>query len=73
VPYDYLDLDRTDVWQLTEAAEEFAELMDFIDTLPFKATGRMLIIYDDSGALFRRTAIIRKRTFVTNSSGFGRI
>ena len=50
VPYDYLDLDRTDVWQLTEAAEEFAELMRFIDTLPFKATGRMLIIYDDSGA-----------------------
>lgn len=50
VPYDYLDLDRTDVWQLTEAAAEFAELMDFIGTLPFKATGRMLIIYDDSGA-----------------------
>lgn len=50
VPYDYLDLDRTDVWQFTEAAEEFAELMDFIAALPFKATGRMLIIYDDSGA-----------------------
>ncbi len=50
VPYDYLDLDRTDVWQFTEAAEEFAELMNFIGTLPFKTTGRMLIIYDDSGA-----------------------
>lgn len=50
VPYEYLDLDRTDVWQTTEAAEEFAELIDFIKTLPFKATGRILIIYDASGA-----------------------
>ena len=50
VPYNYLDLDRTEVWRPTEAAEEFSLLMDFIRTLPFKATGRMLIIYDDSGA-----------------------
>lgn len=50
VPYNYLDLDRVEVWRLTEAAEEFSLLMDFIHTLPFKATGRMLIIYDDSGA-----------------------
>ena len=49
VPYDYLDLDKPELWQLTEAAEEFSLLMDFIRTLPFKATGRMLIIYDDSG------------------------
>ena len=49
VPYDYLDLDQTDLWLPTEAANEFALLMDFIATLPFKATGRMLIIYDDAG------------------------
>ena len=49
-PYDYLDLDRPELWRPTEAAEEFSELTDFLATLPFKATGRMLIIYDDSGA-----------------------
>jgi hypothetical protein len=35
--------------EFTEAAEEFASLTDFIKTLPFKTTGRMLIIYDDAG------------------------
>lgn len=47
-PDSYFDLDRTDLWSLTEAANEFALLMDFIRTLPFKSTGRMLIMYDDS-------------------------
>ena len=42
----YLDLDNTDLWEQTESATEFSLLMDFIDTLPFKATGRMLIMYD---------------------------
>ena len=46
---DYYDLDRTELWHPTPEAEEFSELMDFIATLPFKATGRMLIMYDDSG------------------------
>ncbi|HEX8640261.1 MAG TPA: hypothetical protein VF704_03795 [Allosphingosinicella sp.] len=45
----YYDLDRTELWRPSEEAEEFAELMAFIATLPFKATGRMLIMYDDSG------------------------
>jgi hypothetical protein len=45
----YYDLDDTDVWQPSGEAEEFPELMDFLATLPFAATGRMLIIYDDSG------------------------
>jgi hypothetical protein len=45
----YYDLDDTAVWQPSEEAAEFSELMDFIETLPFAATGRMLIIYDDSG------------------------
>jgi hypothetical protein len=46
---DYYDLDRTGLWQPSEEAAEFSELMDFIATLPFAATGRMLIIYDDGG------------------------
>jgi hypothetical protein len=45
-PYNYYDLDSPELWQRTEAATEFARLMDFINTLPFKATGRMLIMYD---------------------------
>jgi hypothetical protein len=48
-PYNYLDLDRAELWHPTEAAEEFSELMDFIKTLPFKSTGRILVIYDDGG------------------------
>ncbi|MEA3053732.1 MAG: hypothetical protein QOG72_2635 [Sphingomonadales bacterium] len=46
---DYYDLDRTELWRPSEEAGEFSELMDFIATLPFAATGRMLIIYDGSG------------------------
>ncbi|HWT12617.1 MAG TPA: hypothetical protein VN231_07680 [Allosphingosinicella sp.] len=45
----YYDLDRPDLWEPSEDAEEFRELMDFIATLPFRATGRMIIMYDDSG------------------------
>ena len=46
---DYYDLDACDLWQPTPDSEEFSELMDFIATLPFEATGRMIIMYDDSG------------------------
>jgi hypothetical protein len=46
---DYYDLDRPDLWRPSEEAAEFPELMDFIATLPFDATGRMLIIYDGGG------------------------
>ncbi len=49
LPENYYDLDRTEVWTRSEEAGEFSELMDFIDTLPFEATGRMLIIYDPEG------------------------
>ena len=49
VPYNYLDLDKTELWEPTKAAAEFSLLMDFLRTLPFQATGRMLIIYDDAG------------------------
>lgn len=47
LPDDYFDLDKTEIWHPTVYANEFALLMDFIATLPFKATGRMLIMYDD--------------------------
>jgi hypothetical protein len=43
----YFDLDKTELWHPTENANDFSLLMDFIRTLPFKATGRMLIMYDD--------------------------
>lgn len=48
-PYDYLDLDKPDLWLPTAAAEEFAPLTAFIESLPFAATGRVLIIYDNGG------------------------
>ena len=47
LPDSYFDLDRTELWKPSANAGEFALLMDFIGTLPFKATGRMLIMYDD--------------------------
>lgn len=47
--YDYLDLDKPDLWEPTPAAEEFAPLIEFIRKLPFAATGRILIIYDNGG------------------------
>jgi hypothetical protein len=46
-PDRYFDLDKTELWHPTVHANEFALLMDFIGSLPFAATGRMLIIYDD--------------------------
>jgi hypothetical protein len=49
VPYNYLDLDQPELWEPSEAVDEFSLLVDFIATLPFQATGRMLIIYDNSG------------------------
>jgi hypothetical protein len=47
MPDSYFDLNNTELWQPTPASSEFSLLMDFIATLPFKATGRMLIMYDD--------------------------
>jgi hypothetical protein len=48
-PYNYLDLDKPELWEPTEWASKFSLLMDFIKTLPFERTGRILIIYDDKG------------------------
>ena len=47
LPDSYFDLDRTELWHPTVHANEFSLLMDFIRTLPFESTGRMLIMYDD--------------------------
>jgi hypothetical protein len=47
LPDSYFDLDKTDLWHPTIHANEFALLMDFIGTLPFQATGRMLVFYDN--------------------------
>lgn len=46
-PDSYFDLDREGLWQPTAACNEFALLVDFIKTLPFKSTGRMMIMYDN--------------------------
>jgi hypothetical protein len=43
---DYYALDRPELWSPTPEAEEFAPLMAFIATLPFEATGRIIIMYD---------------------------
>ena len=46
-PDNYFDLDKSELWRPTDASGEFVLLMDFIATLPFESTGRMLIMYDD--------------------------
>lgn len=46
---DYYDLDRCEGWSASPDAGEFPELMEFIATLPFAATARMLIMYDPDG------------------------
>lgn len=46
---DYYVLDRPDLWRPTADADEFAPLMDFLATLPFAATGRMIVMYDFNG------------------------
>ena len=48
-PFRYHDITKPDLWEPSEYASDFAELIDFIDTLPFKATSRMIIMADDKG------------------------
>lgn len=45
----YHDLRTCSLWKPGPAAEHFAELMDFIGTLPFEDTARMLIMCDAGG------------------------
>jgi hypothetical protein len=47
--HDYFHLDQPDLWRLAEGADEFAEVMAFVRTLPFKSTGRIMIMYDFNG------------------------
>lgn len=47
-PFNYYDLDQPELWRRTEAAQEFSLLMNFVETLPFKDTARILIMYDDT-------------------------
>lgn len=49
-PFSYFDLDKPELWERTDKVDGFAELMAFIDTLPFKATARMIILCEDGGA-----------------------
>jgi len=46
---DYYALDRAEEWRPTPEAGEFAPLMEFIATLPFAETGRMIVMYDFNG------------------------
>ncbi len=48
-PDDYYNLDKPELWEPAPGATQFPELMEFIATLPFKATGRTLIMYDPHG------------------------
>ena len=48
-PFKYSDLDKPGLWERTKEAGEFSRLMDLIATFPFKATARIMILYDDSG------------------------
>lgn len=45
----YQDLNKAELWTPTAEAEEFSELMDFIATLPFRDTARILIMCDAQG------------------------
>ena len=47
--YNYLDIDRPGFWHRTAEASEFSLLIDFVETLPFEYTGRILLIYDNGG------------------------
>jgi hypothetical protein len=49
VDRDYYNIDQPQYWREGEAAKDFPEVMDFIRTLPFKSTGRILIMYDVNG------------------------
>ena len=48
--YDYYELDKPELWQPSAEAAEFSSLMEFIRTLPFKSTSRIIVLYDLSGA-----------------------
>ncbi len=68
-PYDYLNINRCELWQRTPDASDFTLLMSFIDDLPFEATGRILLIYDRGDNAVLIAASYRQSS---QASGFGR-
>ncbi len=48
-PFVYQDLGNPDLWEPSELAADFGPLMEFIDTLPFASTARIIIMCDVSG------------------------
>ena len=48
-PFRYLDLEKTEDWKPTPMAERFPGLMEFVKTLPFAETSRILVMCDDKG------------------------
>ena len=48
-PASYHELNACELWEPGPAADHFPELMAFIATLPFEATGRMVILCDLEG------------------------
>jgi hypothetical protein len=49
VTHDYYDVDKAGLREPTADAAEFRDLMEFIATLPFKRTARIIIMYDATG------------------------
>ena len=47
--YNYKDVNDPDLWEIGEEAKEFPLLVDFVRTLPFKRTARIVIMYDFFG------------------------
>jgi len=47
--YVYLELDDPDKWSPTQHQAQFAHLMEFIETLPFERTARIVIFCDNRG------------------------
>jgi hypothetical protein len=48
-PYSYREVNDPDLWEIGENAAEFPLLLDFVATLPFKRTARVVIMYDFFG------------------------
>ena len=47
--FEYFELNDPRRWQPTAAQEAFAPLMEFIRTLPFERTARIIVMCDDAG------------------------
>jgi hypothetical protein len=50
----YWENNNPERWKIAEESREYSELMEFIATLPFKATARIVIMCDDLGRVVTR-------------------